>query len=123
MKSLYRVTKLTVSHGIGSWPFFQPQVLVGALVISAGLPHSLHGLSFDLSSLLKDMHTSILRTFVGLYLCMAACPCGQFCPLTGTRSLKGILLCKEFLVSSLIELTRLCFVITHDTELNLFGLL
>lgn len=123
MESFYRVTKLTVRHGIGSWPFFQPQVLVGALVTSAGLLHSLHGLSFDLSSLLKNMHISISRMFLGLYLCMSACPYGQFCPLAGTWSLKCILLCKQFLVLSLIKLTVLCFVMAHDTRLNLFGLL
>lgn len=123
MESGYRVIKQTVSHGIGSWSFFQPQVLDGALVTSAGLPHSLHGLSFDLSSLLKNMHTSIYRTFIGLYLCMGALPYWQFCPLAGTWSLKCILLCKEFLVSSLTKLTGLCFVITHDTEFKLFGLL
>lgn len=77
MKNGYRVTKLTVSHRIGSWPSFQPQLLVGALVTSAGLPHSLHGLSFDL---LKSMHTSIYRTLLGLYFRMAACPYGSFVP-------------------------------------------
>lgn len=121
MKSAYRVSKLTVSHGIGSWPFFQPQLLVGALVTSAGQPHSLHGLPFDLSSLLKKMHRSIYRTLYRVVL-MHGWP-SVWAILSLGWDMEFKMLCKEFPVSGLIKLIGLWFVIIHDTELNLFRLL